>query len=163
MVYEPAAKRARNGQRTITLPMTEEQYAEIINDPKRFRNEWLVPIYANCPELFPPGFHEGYEMNGHCHSKRLGIDIRRIVLRNGEQYQIRPGFALPMMAARTEDVADALFLRKFGIPYWALVRLFGRDVAILVSTRNQYRSQQHRRDHGQDGFRTEAPSRPRAP
>ncbi len=129
MAHEPATPRARNGQRTITLPIVEEQYAEIINDPKRFRDEWLAPFYANCPELFPPGFNEGYEMNGRYHSKRLGIDIRRIALKNGEQYQIRPAFALPMMVARVEDVEAGLFLRKFGVPYWAIVRLYGRDPA----------------------------------
>ncbi len=56
-------------------------------------------------------------MNGRYHSKRLGLDIRRIALRSGEQYQVRPAFALPMMVGRVEDVEAALFLRKFGVPY----------------------------------------------
>ena len=64
MAHEPATSRARNGQRTITLPITEEQYAEIIDDPQRFREEWLNPFFADCPELFPPDFAKGYEMNG---------------------------------------------------------------------------------------------------
>ncbi len=129
MAHEPATTRARNGQRTITLPMTEEQYAEIIDDPQRFRDEWLDSFYADCPELFPVGFEKGYEMNGRYHSKRLDLDIRRIALRNGEQYQIRPAFALPMMVGRVEDVEAALFLRKFGVPYWALVRVFGHNLS----------------------------------
>jgi hypothetical protein len=59
-------------------------------DPKAFREEWLAPNYTNHPEVFPLGFGEGYEMNGHYRSKRQGIVIRRIALRNGEQYQIHP-------------------------------------------------------------------------
>ncbi len=66
-------------------------------------------------------------MNGHYRSKRQNIVIRRIALRNGEQYQVRPAFVMPMMVARTEDVQAGLFLRKFGVPYWVLVRLYGRN------------------------------------
>ncbi len=127
MAHEPATSRARNGQRTITLPITEEQYAEIIDHPKQFRRKWLDPFFADCPELFPPGFEKGYEMKGRYHSKRQDIDIRRIALRDGTKYQICPAFVLPMMVARTEDVQAGLFLRKFGVPYWAIVRLYGRN------------------------------------
>ena len=31
------------------------------------------------------------------------------------------------MAARVSDVEGPLFLRKFGVPFWALARVFGRD------------------------------------
>ena len=31
------------------------------------------------------------------------------------------------MTARTEEVEGPLFLRKFGVPFWALVRVFGGD------------------------------------
>ena len=34
---------------------------------------------------------------------------------------------MPYMAARVEDVEGPLFLRKFGVPFWALARVFGRD------------------------------------
>ena len=127
MADKSATPRTRYGQCTITLPMTEEHYDKIVNNPQRFRTEWLAPFYASCPELFPDGFDKGYEMNGHYISKRLNIKIRRIKLRNGDQYQIRPAFALPMMVGRVEDVEAGLFLRKFGVPYWALARVFGRN------------------------------------
>lgn len=127
MAAKPATPRVQYGQRTITLPITEEQYAEIIDDPQCFRDKWIDPFYADCPELFPSGFEKGYEMNGHYHSKRQKITIRRIALKNGEQYQIRPAFVLPMMVARTDDVQAGLFLRKFGVPYWAIARIFGRN------------------------------------
>jgi hypothetical protein len=34
---------------------------------------------------------------------------------------------MPYMTARTDDVEAPLFLRKFGVPYWALSRVFGGD------------------------------------
>jgi hypothetical protein len=34
---------------------------------------------------------------------------------------------MPYMTARTGDVEGPLFLRKFGVPFWALARVFGRD------------------------------------
>ena len=129
MVKEATTNRVSNGKHTIVLPITEEHYAQIIDTPQRFRSEWLEPMYIDCPELFPPGFDKGYEMGGHYTSKRQNIKIRRLTLRDGTKYQIRPAFVLPMMTARTEDVADGLLLRKWGVPYWVLARLFGRNVS----------------------------------
>ena len=34
---------------------------------------------------------------------------------------------MPYLTARTEDVEGPLFLRKFGVPFWALARVFGGD------------------------------------
>jgi hypothetical protein len=34
---------------------------------------------------------------------------------------------MPYMTGRTDEVDHALFLRKFGVPFWALARVFGRD------------------------------------
>ena len=65
----------------------EGRYAEIIHDPKRFLAEWLEVNFAEHPELFPPGFANGYEMSRRYHAKRLGINIRRITLRDGTKYQ----------------------------------------------------------------------------
>jgi hypothetical protein len=127
MAAQPTKQRARRKHRTIILPITEEQYAEIIADAQRVRSEWLDPLYAQHPELFPFGFEKGYEMKGHYKSKRQNLIIRRIALRDGTKYQLRPVFALPMMVARTKDVELGLFYRKFGVPYWALARGFGRN------------------------------------
>lgn len=129
MAKKSATQRTHKRQCTITLPLTQEQYSQIIDHPKRFRNEWLDPLYANNPELFPQDFEKGYEMNGHTTSKRLKIKIRRIKLRNGKRYQIRPSFALPRMVGHVEDVQAGLFLRKFGVPYWAIVHLYGRNLS----------------------------------
>jgi hypothetical protein len=68
-------------------------------------------------------------MNGHYVSQRQKIKIRRIALKNGDQYQLRPAFLLPMMVAKVDEVEAGLFLRKSGVHYWALVRLFGRNIS----------------------------------
>ena len=34
---------------------------------------------------------------------------------------------MPYMTARTADVEGPLFLRKFGVPFWALAHVFGGD------------------------------------
>ena len=129
MTNAPVTKRSHHGKHTLILPIPEEHYREIFDYPQRIRSEWLDPLYAQHPELFPPGFENGYEMNGHYSSKRQGIKIRRIKLKNGKQFQLRPAFLLPMMVARVDDVADALFLRKFAVPYWALAKLYGRNLS----------------------------------
>lgn len=49
-------------------------------------------------------------------SRKLGVVIRRISLRDGTDWSIRPSFVMPYMAARTQDVQDVLFLRKFPCP-----------------------------------------------
>lgn len=34
---------------------------------------------------------------------------------------------MPYMTGYTDEVEKALFLRRFGVPYWALTYLFGRN------------------------------------
>jgi len=59
-------------------------------------------------------------------SEKLSILTRRIKIA-GVAYTIRPSFAMPYMTAKTDDVEKVLFLRKFGVPFWALSHVFGRD------------------------------------
>ena len=60
-------------------------------------------------------------------SAKQQIPIRRILLKDDSAYSIRPSFLMPYMTARTADVEGPLFLRKFGVPFWALARVFGGD------------------------------------
>ena len=60
-------------------------------------------------------------------SARQQIPIRRIVLKDDSAYSIRPSFLMPYMTVRTADVEGPLLLRKFGVPFWALARVFGCD------------------------------------
>lgn len=112
--------------RTICLPVSEEHYARIVPQAARFR-QWLEESYRQMPELFPPLFTEGFEMKDSRTSRKQDLRMRRIRLRDGTAWSVRPAFVTPGMSARTEDVAAPLFLRKFGVPFWALTFVFGRD------------------------------------
>ncbi|MGZ0167907.1 MAG: hypothetical protein ACKVII_28650, partial [Planctomycetales bacterium] len=59
--------------------------------------------------------------------------IRRISLRDGTDWSIRPSFVMPYMAARTQDVQKVLFLRKFAVPFWALAEIYGRHPMLGVT------------------------------
>ena len=120
---ERGATQASRGHRTICLPIPEPTYQQIIDDPRVFRrtiDDWL----RRRPELFPRNF-QGYQLMGHRVSAKRGVTIRRVRLKNGTAYSIRPSFLMPYLTARTEEVQGPLFLRKFGVPFWALARVFG--------------------------------------
>lgn len=117
---------ARWGCRTICLPIAEEQYGEVVEDAQRFRR-WLEESSRQMPEVFPDGFGKGFQLKDRRMSEKLGIMIRRIELADGTAWSVRPSFVMPGMIARTDEVEDGLFLRKFGVPFWAIARVFGRN------------------------------------
>lgn len=114
------------GSRTICVPVMEEKYGSLVEDAAQFR-AWLQEMFGRFPELFPSGFELGFELKDLRTSKKLTIPVRRIRLRNGESFTVRPSFLMPYMTAMTDDVEKGLFLRKFGVPFWALARVLGRD------------------------------------
>jgi hypothetical protein len=79
------------------------------------------------PELFPANFGQGYQLKDDRMSAKQRLPIRRIVLKDGTAYSIRPSFVMPYLTARTTDAEGPLFLRRFGVPFWALARVFGHD------------------------------------
>jgi hypothetical protein len=108
------------------VPAVEAQYNEVVKDAKRFR-EWLAGLLERSPELFPEGFGGGFVMKDRRRSKKLGVWLRRIELRDERSYLVRPSFVMPYLTARAAEAEHPLFLRKFGVPLWALARVFGRD------------------------------------
>jgi hypothetical protein len=56
-----------------------------------------------------------------------GVSVRRIKLRNGKVYDIIPSSILPYMAGKTEKVSDGLLLRKWGVPYEIIAKIFGKN------------------------------------
>ena len=70
-------------------------------------------------------FALGLPTEGRPHVGQAGLPIRRILLKDGSAYSIRPSFLMPYMTAHAADVEGPLFLRKFGVPFWALARVFG--------------------------------------
>jgi hypothetical protein len=123
---EGIAARSSPGHRTICVPISEERYSLIVNDPQEFRRT-LDECFCQMPELFPKNFADGYQLKDGRHSAKQDVLIRRVILKDGLSYSVRPSFLMPYMTARTEVVQGPLFLRKFGVPFWALARVFGRN------------------------------------
>lgn len=112
--------------RTICLPCAEEDYGAIVKDATQFRS-WLQQSFERQPELFPEGFAKGFQMVDCRTSKKMQLSLRRIQLRDGTRFTVRPSFVMPHMTARVGTVENPLFLRKFGVPFWALAHVFGRN------------------------------------
>ena len=114
------------GSSTICLPFDKGTYESIVNDPVQFRSA-LDGAFRDMPELFPAAFAHGYTLKDSYSSKKTGLCLRRIECNTTAQaFSIRPSFVLPYMTGLTEDVEDPLFLRSFGVPFWALTRVFGK-------------------------------------
>jgi len=116
---------AYQNNRTICLPISQEEYKQIVGAPDSFR-KYIDAQFIVSAKLFPPEIATGYRMKDIYFSKKMSIYIRRIEIA-GVAYTIRPSFAMPYMTAMTDDVEKGLFLRKFGVPFWALSHVFGRD------------------------------------
>jgi hypothetical protein len=127
IVKTEAAKPAKR----ICLPISRETYAAMIDEQQCFR-EMLDGLIESHPELFPAEIKEGYHLYGFARQsvKMAAVKIRRISLpveRGGTAiYTVVPSFVLPYRVGYTEDVEKALFLRRFGVPFWALPYVFGR-------------------------------------
>jgi len=96
------------GHKTICIPCSQQQYERIVEDPHDFR-EFLDRQIEATPELFPPEIRRGYRMKDTCTFGKTGWRLRRIDLRNGQSYLVRPSFLMPYLAGRTEEVQAPLF------------------------------------------------------
>jgi len=118
----------------ICIPIGRAEYDAIVNDRQRFR-EMLNEFIAKYPELFPTEIGQGYQWYGWRQQsvKMPDVPLRRIGLGVSDEqgrlqvYTVVPSFVLPYMTGYADDVENALFLRRFGVPFWALTHVFGRD------------------------------------
>jgi hypothetical protein len=119
---------AAKPSRRIVLPIDREQYPSVVQDAGAFR-KWVDSSRSQYPELFPDEIQEGYSLHDTRPSRKLpDVRIRRIRLnRNGAVYRVVPSFVLPYMTGYTDAVEKALFLRRFGVPFWGLTYVFGRN------------------------------------
>ena len=56
-----------------------------------------------------------------------GVLLRKVVLKDGSSYWLRPRFVLGYMAGTVEDLADPLLLASHGVLAWLLTRGFGHN------------------------------------
>ncbi len=123
-----------HGSQRICLPIARTEYERIVMDPQAFR-QWLDPLIGQYPELFPAAIAQGYQLHDILPvSKKLpGLRLRRVCVAEpdkpgGAVFTIVPAFVLPYMVGYTDEVEKALFLcGKFGVPYWGLTYVFGRN------------------------------------
>lgn len=117
-----------NKSKQICLFFDRKEYDRILLDPEAFR--WYLDSQIELhPELFPTAIQQGYRMYDILpESKKMpGIRLRRIELHTGATFTIRPSFVMPYMTGYTDDVEKPLFLRRWGVPHWALAHVFGHD------------------------------------
>jgi hypothetical protein len=117
----------------VVLPLNREMYDQMIDNPQTYR-DYVDTMLSECPELFPADMQSGYTWHDILSSKKMPeIRLRRIKLKQADVtgkvqvLTIVPSFVMPYMTGYTDEVGHALFLRGFGVPYWALTQVFGHD------------------------------------
>lgn len=116
------------GASEIVLPISSDEYQEVIDNPVGFRSMLDEQFNAN-PQCFPINFAEGFQFKDSSVSSKMDMRIRRITVGSGDDvrfFRVVPCDILPHMCGKTEEVADALLLRKCNVPYWMLSKIFGR-------------------------------------
>src|SRR5438128_161549 len=106
--------------KSICVPFdSAEHYAACVADPESFRQH---------PELFPARMSEGFVLHDKSWPIKQQVMLRRLEIKaTAEVFLVRPSFLMPYMVGRTEAVEKALSLRHWGVPFDALVYVFGRD------------------------------------
>ena len=85
---------------------------------------------AQYPELFPTAMAQGYNLHDKRTSQKMPeVSLRRIKLKSPDEkgkdivFTIAPSAVMPYMTGYTDEVEKPLFLRRFGVPFWALTCL----------------------------------------
>jgi len=132
--YNKERVEVRKTNRRIILPIGLHEYNERSKSGNLFRG-WVDEMIEKYPELFPAGIEQGYSLHDilPVSSKLPDVQVRRIRLKqvDGEGkvqvFSIVSSDVMPSMTGYTNEVEKALFLRRFGVPFWGLTYLFGRD------------------------------------
>jgi hypothetical protein len=117
------------GYQTIRLPLEQTEYELFLSD-KDVAKAQIDKLYSQYPELFPEEMMHGYVLNGFTQkSSKLGLCCRRIQLKTADKrvFTIAPSFVMPYMRGLTAEMEKALFLRRFGVPFWGLTYVFGHN------------------------------------
>ena len=121
-------QRGQRGHKQLVIPMSREEYDAVWRDPAEIRAR-LTALAAESPELFPPAFLDGFTLDGMLRGSRKqpGIRLRKIILKNGSIYELRPSFMLPYMVGTVDELQFPLLLLSFGVPCWLLTEIFGHN------------------------------------
>lgn len=111
---------------TLYVPVAEKDYSKFMKDnayAKQQIQNWL----KTQPELFPIPMQSGFAFNGKSRvSKKTRFQLRQIKVGN-EYYRLQPSWLLPYHQGISTHISKALFLLRFGVPFWALAFVFGRN------------------------------------
>jgi len=126
--YIKTKEKVSQPSKRIVLANDLERYKEIVNVPEAYR-AWVDEQIVCHPELFPSEIVSGYDLHSTRTSRKLpDVILRRIKLKsNQEVFTIAPSGVMPYMTSYTDDVEKAMFLLRFGVPYWALTYVFGKN------------------------------------
>jgi hypothetical protein len=132
--YSKEQRKVAKENPRVILPIPYAEYREIMLDAERFRH-WLDEMIGQVPELFPKEIGCGYTLHDilPVSAKLAEVRFRRIKLKSINQsgkrqvLTICSSDVMPYMTGLTDEVEKVLFLRRFGVPYWALSYVFGRN------------------------------------
>lgn len=132
--YSQKRSKVAKVNKRITLPIKLVDYQTLSQNALTFRAE-LDQMIESYPELFPRDIGLGYTLHDILPSsvKLPAVQLRRIRLKQPDDtgqaqvFTIAPSEVLPYMTGYTDEVEKALFLRRFGVPFWGLTYVFGRD------------------------------------
>src|SRR6266700_2496283 len=114
--------------KSLCVPFDKGEYdAACVAAPESFRPP-LPEVCGQHPELCPASLAEGFVRHDKRWSRTPQRRRRRLERKaTAGVCLVRPSFLLPSMVGRTEEVEKALSLRHWGVPFDALVYVFGRD------------------------------------
>lgn len=90
-------------------------------------------MIAQHPELFPATIQQGYQLHDRLPPSKKMPDLRfrriKVTTAEGQEevFSVAPSFVMPYLTGYTDEVEKALFLRRFGVPFWGLTYVFGHD------------------------------------
>ena len=95
----------------------------------------LDQMIEHYPELFPAEIEHGYHLYGLARPsvKMPDIKLRRICLSRPDEegkpvvYRVVPSFVMPYMVGDADEVEKALYLRGFGVPFYARTYVLAAD------------------------------------
>lgn len=128
--YSREQSRVSKANPRVILPIARTEYEQLASEPQQFRR-WLDEMITTYAELFPVEIEAGYTLHDilPASAKLPDVRWRRIKLKGGAQQvlTICSSDVMPYMTGYTDEVEKALFLRRFGVPFWGLTYVFGRN------------------------------------